>query len=101
MPELAGTWELNERLYAPEKEINETLSNAITIRRKNGKTYTAQHIKISLTTLTVYPTTGGSTEIYSFRLNSWSDSGTTWTFPAGTTASDEFRAWLASNATKQ
>ena len=101
LPELAGTWVLNERLYAPENAINETLPNAITIRRTNGTTYAARLINISLTTLTAYPTTGGSVEIYSFRLNIWSDHSTTWTFPAGATASDEFRAWLVSNATKQ
>lgn len=101
LPELAGTWVLNEKMYAPENAINETLPNAITIRRTNGTTYAAQLINISLTTLTAYPTTGGSVEIYSFRLNIWSDHSTTWTFPAGATASDEFRAWLASNATKQ
>ena len=101
LPELAGTWVLNERMYAPENAINETLPNAITIRRTSGTTYAAQLINISLTTLTAYPTTGGSVEIYSFRLNSWSDHSTTWTFPAGASASDEFLAWLASNATKQ
>lgn len=101
LPELAGTWVLNERLYAPKSEINETLNAPITIARTSGTQYQAQLFKISLTSLTAYPTTGGSTEIYSFRSNVWSDSGKTWTFPTGATASNEFRTWLASNATKQ
>lgn len=101
LPGLAGTWVLNQKPQAPESVIDELLSTPMTVKRSSGSTFAAKRITISLTTITLYPTTGGSSAIYSFQRNEWYDSGKTWIFPDGSTASDEFRTWLASNATKQ
>lgn len=93
LPELAGTWVLNERLYAPESNITENINftggnvsyNSITINkgqvmvRVNGQS--------------------GYSQLYSFTTNQWGGRKTMTI--TSTTASDEFRTWLASNATKQ
>lgn len=103
LPELAGTWVLNERLYAPE--------NAVYFNNQQFKSGDATNpnrgtgINLSCTTskiwYTSYPS-GYDVTVYTFSSNSWgSDKHNYITFPAGATASDEFRAWLASNATKQ
>lgn len=104
LPELAGTWVLNERLYATENTLNEIVSftagNSIT----NIKTsYVGMNINPSgmLTYLESKSSVYGDA-IYKFPTNNWQSLKYKYvTFPAGATASDEFRAWLASNATKQ
>lgn len=100
LPVLAGTWVLNERLYAPESAFTETVSfqaaapdggltNVSKIFTENAK------LKYNIqTSISVYT-------MYDFSANTWGNKYPKWTFPAGATASDEFRAWLASNATKQ
>lgn len=102
LPELAGTWVLNERLYAPESDvyfINQefTIGNA-----SNPNSATVRNL-ICTTAKIEYTTTIGYTyTLYTFSNNTWGTNKYTYlTFPAGATASDEFRAWLASNATKQ
>lgn len=98
LPELAGTWVLNERLYAPEKDFDE-----ITGYRFKVGTIECTRIRTSnLTHLSAYKVFSGDTvDIYTFSTNTWKTTNRNLTFPAGATASDEFRAWLASNATKQ
>lgn len=98
LPELAGTWVLNERLYAPESDFDE-----ITGYRFKVGTIECNRIRTAnLTYLSAYKVfSGGTVDIYIFSTNTWKTTARTLTFPAGATASDEFRAWLASNATKQ
>ena len=98
LPELAGTWVLNERLYAPEKDFDE-----ITGYRFKVGTIECTRIRTSnLTHLSAFKVFSGDTvDIYTFSTNTWNTTARNLTFPAGATASDEFRAWLASNATKQ
>ena len=99
LPELAGAWVLNERLYAPESDINEKVSFTA------GSSATGQHIQYnkirSSSDLTFYNTSGSGTTIYKYASNTWEIRYKHLIFPAGSTASDELRAWLASNATKQ
>lgn len=103
LPELAGTWMLNERLYAPETVIIET------IRFVAGATITSinnpyKEIRIGYNDIMYYvETSGGTPWIFNFKTPAWNASYKYkyLKFPTGATASDEFRAWLASNATKQ
>jgi hypothetical protein len=93
LPELAGTWVLNERLYAPESTIvanvNATISTGTTSEASTKFTIGNGEVKSS------------NRVLYQFTNNAWIAKYKYWTFPTGATASDEFRAWLASNATKQ
>jgi hypothetical protein len=103
LPELAGTWVLNERLYAPESDVyfnNQEfeIGDASNPNRGTGINLSCTTSKIWYTS---YPS-GYDVTVYTFSTNSWgSDKLNYITFSAGATASDEFRAWLASNATKQ
>ena len=98
LPELAGTWVLNERLYAPESDFDETTG----YRFKVGTIECTRIRTSNLTHLSAFRVFSGDTvDIYTFSPNKWKTAARTLTFPAGATASDEFRAWLASNATKQ
>lgn len=101
LPELAGTWVLNERLYAPENDFVENISFDMFPLTGTYK----QSVRIILTNAAAlkYVAASGveSITIYNFSTHSWVGSHRKFVFPAGATASDEFRAWLASNATKQ
>ena len=104
LPELAGTWVLNERLYAPESDFDVTVN--FTAAETGSVSYYGALTKYAGTNHGFYYKylDGGLAAqkfIYSFTSNSWQNKYKTITFPAGATASDEFRAWLASNATKQ
>lgn len=98
LPELAGTWVLNERLYAPVSNIDETISF-------QAKTETSELKQFSRCTTSTYlefvTSNNVVTTVYNFSANAWISKYKYLVFPAGATASDEFRAWLASNATKQ
>ena len=103
LPELAGTWVLNERLYAPESDFQEYTS--FTSGPSVGEQYADKQI-ITYTLgdkrpLTVQRTNGAVNQLYNFNTNAWEYKYKYLVFPADATASDEFRAWLASNATKQ
>lgn len=106
LPELAGTWVLHEKLYAPEtmpltenvnfSSTNEaggaaSENNQCIFRTQYGVSYFEIHSTSLAKTVTVY----------TFNTDSWTNKWTRLTFPAGATASDKFRAWLANNATKQ
>lgn len=104
-PTLEGTWVLNETLVEPENWSRENVE--FTATNTAGTTASFTNVNISETTSSGKSLRLGSyTIIYWFSTNSWStgqanDKYNKWTFPAGATASDEFRAWLAANAAKQ
>lgn len=106
LPELAGTWKLHEKLYVPDtmpftenvnfSSTNEaggaaSENNQCIFRTQYGVSYFEIHSTSLAKTVTVY----------TFNTDSWTNKWINLTFPAGATASDAFRAWLASNATKQ
>lgn len=103
LPELAGTWVLNERLYAPESDFQ--VYTSFTVGSSADTQYAASLIRTYTTSglhrLSVQRTTGAENVLYNFGTNTWDYKYKYLVFPAGATASDEFRAWLASNATKQ
>ena len=101
LPELAGTWVLNERLYNPETNIKESFN--FTTGPNTGTEYPYEGIEVpaSTTGTMAYTRYNTAQSIYNFSNNSWYSRWKTIIIPAGATASDEFRAWLASNATKQ
>lgn len=102
LPELAGTWVLNERLYAPENSVNFTGQNFKIGTASDPNAVTARNITCSPTTIQYTTSAGFTSTLYTFSRHNWgSDKYKYLTFPAGATASDEFRAWLASNATKK
>lgn len=112
LPDLAGTWVMNNRIYQPATVIKELVN--FTMPGYTVESYDVKGVRVA-----GEPTTTGSyfgiwksteaTEqylaVYDFYTNEWSNTKdrapAVLTFPAGATASDEFRAWLASNATKQ
>lgn len=100
LPELAGTWMLNERLYAPASDISQYADFTATY---GSSTINCTRAQITGTKVIVSSDQGRAITIYNFSDNRWTSGSKygTWTFPEGSTASDEFRAWLASNATKQ
>lgn len=106
LPELAGTWVLHKKLYAPEtmpltENVNFSSTNSYggaasennqcIFRTQYGTSYFEIHSTSLAKTVTVY----------TFSTDSWTNEWTHLTFPANATASDAFRAWLATNATKQ
>ena len=111
LPELAGTWVMNNRIYAPEDEIRENVS--FTMPGLTVSVYDVKSIMVRSTTFSGIKFFGVATTInansfttvYDFNTNSWKNtqnsSPAVLTFPSGATASDTFREWLASNATKQ
>ena len=106
LPELAGTWVLNERLYASPtgESINETVNYTAVTPSGNFNGVKVSVGYSSTSTAGFYLNQSTTFALYQFSNNRWSDSTraiSQITFPTGATASDEFRAWLASNATKQ
>lgn len=102
LPELAGTWVLNERLYAPES--NTAYNGSATITNTSNKSKNVTYVGATTAVYSATLTNGNNFTLYNFTTNKWTtDLGknTKVTFPAGATAPEEFRAWLASNATKQ
>lgn len=96
-PTLEGTWVLNEELSAPEKDFDE-----INLYFTFGTTRCSRIRTSNRTSLSAYKViSGDGIDIYQFNINTWKSASRNLTFETGATASDEFRAWLASNATKQ
>lgn len=96
-PILEGTWVLNERLSAPEKDFDE-----INLYFTFGTTRCSRIRTANRTHLSAYKViSGDGIDIYQFNTNKWKSTNRNLTFETGATSSDEFRAWLASNATKQ
>lgn len=110
LPELAGTWVLNKRVYPPTQQIVETVSftslGLVTevkeVRVGDGTNTGSGNLYIGISKTVTNPS---YSVIYTYDTNTWTNIGSLssaqWVFPAGATASDEFRSWLASNATKQ
>nr|DAN08681.1 MAG TPA: hypothetical protein [Caudoviricetes sp.] len=99
LPELAGTWVLNERMYAPENNFDETIN--FTGITTTGVTRSYKRVYTSGGILYCQQTSGSIDVWYTFSTNNWALTFRTMVFDSGATASDAFRAWLASNATKQ
>lgn len=93
---LEGTWVLNERLDAPA--VTQVISGTIATAQGNAPLFSIQYtddkLHFYINQSTIYST-------YDFSTIQWANKVNTITFPAGATASDEFRTWLANNATKQ
>ena len=100
MPTLEGTWVLNEPLSAPgsliDEHINFTGKEMVTSTPRNFK-----GARISTTQFDATPTDALPIVVYKFAEKTWVNKYKYLTFPTGATASNEFRTWLASNATKQ
>lgn len=104
LPELSGIWVLNETLYPAEVRLNEIISfTAGSSLTSIDRRFVGMDINpgdgitmlTSTTSVTGYP-------IYRFTDNKWTSNKFKYIeFPSGATASEEFHAWLASNATKQ
>lgn len=101
LPELAGTWLLNERLYAPENDISENISFTASTPTSPPDKRTCTAVSVNEQYVSIKPNTANWITGYNILANKWINRFQTWTFPTGATASVEFRAWLASNATKQ
>lgn len=99
LPELAGTWVLNEKMYSPVSPFTENIN--FTFYTETGTPVSGKQIRVSGSQLYVTQTSGIDYQVYNFTYNSWQQKYKKWKFEVGVTASDEFRAWLASNATKQ
>lgn len=98
LPELAGTWVLNKRLYQAENRIEQSLNFELSITSSTDFT----SIIINDSQVLVRARNQAYSALYTFSSNSWGGANTPVSMTiTSTTASDEFRAWLASNATKQ
>lgn len=103
VPELAGTWVLNDTLNPALNTINETVAFSATTP---GGSFNGVKIGVGstgTTTATFYLNASTIYTTYQFSNNSWVDSSrkiTQITFATGATASDEFMTWLVANATK-
>lgn len=102
LPELAGTWVLNERLYAPESDVYFINQDFKIGDASNPNRTTARNLLCKTSHLEYTTTVGYTYTLYYFSNNTWGTNKYKYlTFASDATASDEFRAWLASNATKQ
>lgn len=99
LPELAGTWVLHDRMYAPVNNFTEDIN--FTFYTETGSAVAGNRIRVSGNQLYVRQTTGNEYQVYNFQYMSWQQKYKTWKFETNTTSSEEFRAWLASNVTKQ
>lgn len=99
LPELAGTWVLNTRLYKADNTITQSLN----FRLSSTGSADFNSIIIDNDAVRVRAVgQSGYSVMYTFSTNSWGGSVTPISMTiTSETASDEFRAWLASNATKQ
>lgn len=99
LPVLAGTWVLNERLYKAESPITQSLN----FRLSNTGSADFNSIIIDNDAVrTRVVGQSGYSILYTFSTNSWVGSVPPISMTiTSETASDEFRAWLASNAKKQ
>ena len=99
LPELAGTWVLHERMYSPANNFTEDIN--FTFYTETGSALTGNRIRVSGSQLYIRQTNGNEYQVYNFQYMSWQQKYKTWKFEVNTSASDEFLAWLASNAAKQ
>lgn len=102
LPELGGTWELNERLY----NFNTPFTENISFTAYDGSSRAANVTKVNVTDRVLAFDANGVNDLllYDFATHAWKGTNVkykTWVFAPGTTASHAFMTWLASNATKQ
>lgn len=103
LPELAGTWKLHEVLFPTTNDlfegVNFTAGKSITTITENF----GEIVIIPTGNLIFrFSVGGGGYPVYDFATNRWSSNKYVYIkFDDDATASEEFRAWLASNATKQ
>lgn len=99
LPELAETWVLNARLYKADNTITQSLN----FRLSSTSSADFNSILIDNDAVRVRAVgQSGYGVLYTFSTNSWGGSVPPISMTiTSETASDEFRAWLASNATKQ
>lgn len=104
LPELAGTWKLHEVLFPTANDlfegVNFTVGKSITTITEN---FSEIVINPTGNLIFRFSASGGGYPVYDFTDNRWwpSNKYSYIKFDSGATASEEFRAWLASNATKQ
>lgn len=101
LPELAGTWKFNERIYPPEIPFDITANYTIgKTPPSSGSAY--KRIYISNNTLMGEAVAGLGNAFYNFATNTPVASRFGYFRTDNVQGfTDEFRAWLASNATKQ
>lgn len=104
LPELAGTWVLNKRLYPAETPFNVAVDCTATFTSTGNSAW--KNINVSnFFGLAKNADGTGSYTLYRFETNAWDNvragAVKSITFAAGSTDSEQLRAWLASNATKQ
>lgn len=100
LPELAGTWVFNDRIYAPENAFDVFMKFKFTFNNEKREC-TRIRVIDNNNNLAMTARVISEQYIYSFKTNRWNGYGRTMIIPADATASNEFREWLASNATKQ
>lgn len=112
LPELAGTWVMTNRIYQPATTIKELVNFTMpgyTVTSYNAKGVIVAGLPTAPASIFGIWRSTDVTEqdlsVYDFYSNKWGNTKdlqpAVLTFPSGATASEEFRAWLASNATKQ
>lgn len=103
LPELAGTWVLNNKLYVPENAITENIpfSYATFAIPNNFNAGSVIKVNSAPPYLAITGAGGYNFNLYNFNTDVWQTLYGVWKFEAGTSASDAFLTWLASNATKQ
>ena len=101
LPDLAGTWVLNEVLTRPDNGMN--IRVPATIIATSGTTKSVIGFEIGLAGSDVYAIDALSQAIAIYKTGgTWtSPKYNTWRFADGATASEAFRMWLLENATKQ
>lgn len=103
---------MNNRIYQPANDIKELVN--FTMPGYTVTSYNAKGVRVAGAPTTsdsyfgIWRSTDATEQylaVYGFYTNKWSNTKNqapaVLTFQNGATASDEFRAWLASNATKQ
>lgn len=100
LPELAGTWRMHDRLYRPFENFTETQNFSVS----TDNTTFVGCTQASFETRALFlRTAAGNLDTYDFNANTWTRNYKYWSFTVeqATAFTEQFRAWLASNATKQ
>lgn len=100
LPELAGTWKFNEHIYPPENPFDITSSYTIASEPPSydgafKRIYTANNKLMGTATI------GATEEFYNFATNTSTSQFGYFRTDSAQSFTDEFIAWLASNAIKQ
>lgn len=100
LPELTGTWKFNTRIYPPETPFDITSNYSIA---SEPPSYDGAYTRIYINNnkLMGTATIGATMEFYDFATNTSTSQFGYFRTDSVQNFTDEFRAWLASNATKQ